>query len=377
MKKILILAGRYLPGYKDGGPVRTLINLTNLLGDEYDFRIAVLDRDHGDKERYPNIKINEWNQVGKAKVWYYSSRGMKFSLIRKLAKNVDLVYICGFYNGYGYKTLLLKRFGMLFGKPVVVASMGSFSKGALLQKSMKKKIFINLCNFLGLFNGICWSVTSNFEENDVKREIGENVQCVIAEDPPRNIIKGHNGSLSDVGKIKIGFVARICRHKNLMYLISVLELLTINIDLTIGGVIEEQDYWNECQNALKKLPKNINWNYAGELDSERILDFFAEQDALVLPTLSENYCHVVFEALSAGCIPVISDRTPWNWIQEYGCGYVLSLEDKQGFVNAIKEIAYMNSEQKNLVSNIAIKAANLKLQQTKEHTGYRNIFSRE
>ena len=29
MRKILILAGRYLPGYKDGGPLRTLINLTD------------------------------------------------------------------------------------------------------------------------------------------------------------------------------------------------------------------------------------------------------------------------------------------------------------------------------------------------------------
>lgn len=36
MKKVLILMGRYLPGYKDGGPVRTIKNLTDILGNEYD-----------------------------------------------------------------------------------------------------------------------------------------------------------------------------------------------------------------------------------------------------------------------------------------------------------------------------------------------------
>lgn len=70
MRKILILMGRYLPGHKDGGPLRTIINVTEALGDEYEFYIGCLDRDHGDKEPYSNIRRNEWNQVGKAKVWY-------------------------------------------------------------------------------------------------------------------------------------------------------------------------------------------------------------------------------------------------------------------------------------------------------------------
>ena len=39
MKKILIIMGRYLPGYKDAGPVRSIKNLEDRLGEEYDFRI--------------------------------------------------------------------------------------------------------------------------------------------------------------------------------------------------------------------------------------------------------------------------------------------------------------------------------------------------
>ena len=58
-KVILIITGRYLPGYKDGGPVRSVKNLVDCLGEEYQFRILTCDRDHGDTQPYPNVKVNE------------------------------------------------------------------------------------------------------------------------------------------------------------------------------------------------------------------------------------------------------------------------------------------------------------------------------
>ena len=168
MKKILILAGRYLPGHKDGGQLRTLINVTDAIGDEYDFYIACLDRDHGDTQPYSDIKKDAWNQVGKAKVWYVSPGGFTDKLLLKLAAKVDLIYLCSFYDDYGYKTLILKKSGKI-SCPVVLASMGVFSKGALSHKALKKKVFINGCKAFGLFKGITWSVTSELEAEDVKR----------------------------------------------------------------------------------------------------------------------------------------------------------------------------------------------------------------
>ena len=144
--------------------------------------------------------------------------------------------------------------------------------------------------------------------------------------------------------------------------------------MTIGGAVEELDYCNKCRKNLEELPGNIHWSYVGEIEADKIQDFFAGQDVLVLPSLGENYCHVVFEALSSGCIPVISDRTPWNWIQEYGCGYVLPLNHEQRFTDVIEAIANMSAEEKGVISSKAVQAATLKVQQTKEHTGYRDIF---
>ena len=84
MKKILIITGRYLPGYKDGGPVRTIKNLTDLLGDDYHFTVMCSDRDHGDIKPYENIKEG-LNRVGKADVIYVPNSKFSFSLIKSFA----------------------------------------------------------------------------------------------------------------------------------------------------------------------------------------------------------------------------------------------------------------------------------------------------
>ena len=167
MRKILILTGRYLPGYKDGGPLRTLFNITESLGDEYEFYIICLDRDHGDETAYPNILRNDWNQVGKAKVWYISPGGWTFPFLKKMTHEMDVVYLTSFYDAYGYKTLLLHKIGLIKQCKIALASMGVFSEGALSHKSFKKNIFINLCKTLGLFRNITWSVTSELEKKDV------------------------------------------------------------------------------------------------------------------------------------------------------------------------------------------------------------------
>ena len=46
---ILSSVGYYLPGYKAGGPIRTLANMVDRLGDEFQFKIVTLDRDFGDR----------------------------------------------------------------------------------------------------------------------------------------------------------------------------------------------------------------------------------------------------------------------------------------------------------------------------------------
>ena len=80
-RKIVIFSNSYLPGYKYGGPLRTISNLCDCLGEEYHFRIVANDRDYGEATPYPNIKYDEPNYVGNAEVWYLKPGG--FTLFKK------------------------------------------------------------------------------------------------------------------------------------------------------------------------------------------------------------------------------------------------------------------------------------------------------
>lgn len=372
MRKILILTGRYLPGYKDGGPLRTLVNITEALGDKYEFYIICLDRDHGDEKAYSNISHDAWNRVGKAKVWYVSPGEWHFSFLKKMIHEIDMVYLTSFYDAYGYKTLILNRIGLLENRKVVLASMGVFSEGALSHKSFKKKVFINFCKILGLFKGITWSVTSELERQDVERHIGKNFKYVIAEDLPRTSVPGKMKIQEDKVK-KIIFLSRICPQKNLLFAIKTLQNIGVEVIFDIYGPIQDEIYWKKCKEELKKLPENIKWDYKGNVEPENVQEIFAEYDMFLFPTMGENYGHVIFEALSVGCIPVISDQTPWNVIEQKKAGYVLPLSHKQ-FEVALKNILQDPAEEIRELSENAIEIAKDKVEQSKRETGYRKIF---
>ena len=61
-----------------------------------------------------------------------------------------------------------------------------------------------------------------------------------------------------------------------------------------------------------------------------------------LPTLNENFGHAIVEAMLNGCIPLISDATPWRNLQAQNLGWDISLTEKEKFVVAIHEMLQTN-----------------------------------
>ena len=348
MKTILIIMGRYLPGYKDGGPVRSIKNLVDRLGDEYDFRILTTDRDHGDHESYPNIRVRDWNQVGAAKVFYVEPGGFDAETVEKLAAEAELVYICGCFNDYARTTLKLKKQGKIKCR-VVIAAMGLFSPGAFHIKYPKKKAYMLLLKRLGYFKNIEWSATSEEEAEDIRREAGKDAVCHLAEDLPRKPEDVDHVTRTDTGNLRIIFLSRISRKKNLLFAAKILQQVKGDIIFDIYGNMEDASYWKECEEELKKLPGNIKWEYKGEADAEQVVKIFAEYDVFLFPTMAENYGHVIFEAMAGGCVPVISDKTPWTEEKMGNCGAVLGLDREsvvEDFAEVIEEYARMTRPEK-------------------------------
>ncbi len=375
MRKILIITGRYLPGYRDGGPVRSLINLTEWMGDEYDIRIMCLDRDHSDTERYPGITVESYNIVGKAKVWYTSDFSRE--AVGKLAEDADVVYVCGPYGDYARFAMSLKKEGKI-AAPLYIASMGSFSPEAFKIKGLKKRLFISYMKLAHMFDDVIWSVTSQREEDELRSVIGTGSRCVIASDLPRKGTTDHS-RIKESDALKICFISRISRKKNLIVIPDILKNLSddCNIKLDIYGVDEDKAYLKECLmrfDALRKTHPNCRWEYKGEADSNMIPSIFAGYDALLFPTLGENYGHVIAESLAAGCIPVISDTTPWLDLNEKGCGYVCHLNDITSFSSALQELYDMDEEAMSAKRSKCYEYITQANDASVRDSGYRQIF---
>ena len=374
MKKILIIMGRYLPGYKEGGPVRSTKNLVDQLGKEYDIRVACYDRDSGDKEQYSNIKLFEWNNVGNGLVYYVPEKGFTIRVILDLAKQVDIIYMWGCLNTYTIKILALKRIGIAKNK-VVVASMGLFSPKAFRIKYLKKKIVVSMMNFMGLFRNVYWSVTSEMEKNELQQQVwAKDEKIYIAEDLPRIVNSEAIKKAKNPAELKVVWISRIAPKKNLSKAIEILEKCKASIEFTIYGPIFDEEYWKLCQNKLSNLPPNIKWEWKGNLDSEKVVETLKGYHVFLFPTLGENFGHVIQEALSAGCPCIISDQTPWQDLYEKNAGYVGALDNINGFVQELEKYAAMNQSEYDFYCNSALDYVVQKSQESIKNTGYRKIF---
>src|SRR2546426_8034769 len=121
---VLVVVHDYLPGYKAGGPVRTIANMVDRLSDEFDFRVVTSDRDRFDDTPYTGVVFDSWNRVGKAQVYYLSKRSKSLRAIARIISSTphDVLYLNSFFDPvFTQVPLWARRLGLLPPKPVVLA----------------------------------------------------------------------------------------------------------------------------------------------------------------------------------------------------------------------------------------------------------------
>jgi hypothetical protein len=183
MPIILIFIFHYLPGYKAGGPIRTVENIVDRLSDAWTFEIITADRDMGDDVPYFDVPVNVWQRVAKADVLYLPPSDCSLRGLRRVLRAIphNLLYFNSFFNPtFTTKPLLLRRLGWIENIPVVIAPRGEFSPGALELKRAKKRLFLRCTKSFGLYRNVVWHASNNGEECDIRREFGDSVPIVIA-----------------------------------------------------------------------------------------------------------------------------------------------------------------------------------------------------
>lgn len=349
---ILCFVAVYLPGYRSGGPVRTIANFVDHLGDEFDIRIVTSDRDALDTEAYHNVVVDDWNTVGNATVFYASNRTLTLRGIARLMRDTphDLLYVNSFFAfKFTALPLLARRFGLAPKFPCVIASRGEFSKGAISLKAWKKRLYMLLGRSAKLYSNLTWQASSEYERQDIIREFGPVAQTieiapVLAPKSPAIRVNSEIASSPEDQPLKLIFLSRISPKKNLDFLLETLCEVQSKVHVDIFGPLREPGYWARCNQLIAKLPPNVTWEYLGEVTPPDVPKAFGARDLFVFPTRGENYGHVVPEALSAGACVLISDQTPWQ-SSDSGAVKVIPLSEKQAWIQSIEEWAGYNREQ--------------------------------
>lgn len=346
---ILVVCDYYLPGFESGGAMRTIVNMTARLGDEFDFWIVTRDHDGpNDLTPYTGVQINEWNRVENANV-YYLSRGNTGPLyLRRLIKEVspDAIYVNSFFSPMTIAVLTLKKLGLIGDIPVVLAPEGEFSPGALTLKAAKKQLYIRSAKLLGLLADITWKAASDSERDDIETSVGKTPNIFIAPNlPPVTIYDVYEQvtkPAKTAGQARMVFLSRFMRKKNFNWLLDNISGVKGDLTIDICGPLEDADYWDETQRIIETLPPNIDIEAKGPVPHDRVATTLADYHFFVLPTLGENFGHVFIEALASGCPLIISDRTPWRQLEEKSVGWDLPLEDVTAWVETLNACVAMN-----------------------------------
>lgn len=346
---VLVFVAYYLPGFKSGGPVRTISNMVARLGDRFDFRIVTSDRDARESVPYGNIAINSWNSVGNAQVFYASPRQLSLARAATLIANTphDVLYLNSFFNfTFTVRPLIARKLGLIPRRPVVLAPRGEFSSGALGLKSRKKKMYLAVAKAFRLYSDLTWHASSELEANDIRAVMGVDGQR-IAIAPNLSVVPAEKACVlpetgQSVGKLRVCFVSRISPKKNLDFALQVLKRTSADVELDIFGAIGDERYWSRCRELISQMPTRVVARYCGGVDHETVLSILPQYDLFVLPTLGENFGHAIFESLAAGTPVLISDTTPWRDLQRAGVGWDFGLSEMDAFVGAVNELARLD-----------------------------------
>lgn len=342
--KILCFTAYYLPGYKGGGPIKTIKNLIEHVDGCFSFFLITNNHDLGEKKPYTEIEQDSWSEMGKAKVFYNNSKfkGYKqiFTIITK--KNYDIIYLNSFFSfRFSIFPLLLAK---LYRQKVILGPRGEFSEGALSLKSGKKQFFIKLYKFLRLHKGLVFQASSEYEAEDIRRALGSKVDIQIAEDiGAQEFAEVLPTRASE--SLKVVFISRISPKKNLLAALEMLRSVQQPVLYHIYGPIEDLEYWAKCEAVISALPSHVQVEHKGELTPDEVVPTLAAYDLFFMPTKGENYGHVIAEALCAGLPILIADTTPWRNLQSQGIGWDLPLNDPNAFSTAIDQLALMPAEQ--------------------------------
>ena len=344
--RVLLVCEFFEPGFRAGGPVRSIAHMLDSSSDVVDVLVVTRDRDLGSAEPYPGLSGRLVHRRN-AQVCYVDPRRLRhwWLLATVLTgRRFDLLYVNSFWARSSLLAVFAARLGLIRARRILVAPRGELAPSALRTKAGKKRFFLPLWRPFLRRRDVLWHATCGAEADAIRRafpgapvEVSQNEVAL----PPEPLSPVRND-----GPLRLVCVSRIHPIKGLAVTLAALEQVTGRISFDIYGPIEDRAYWAACADLIRRLPPSVTVSYQGMLAPDQVRATFAGYDAFVFPTSGENFGHVIAESLSASCPVLCADRTPWTPVIEAGGGILLADLDVQTLARQLDGLAAATPEQR-------------------------------
>lgn len=343
--RILVFIDWYLPGYRAGGPIRSVANLVKRL--PHDFSIVTSDRDHMSTTPYEGISSDTWTTGPQGEqVLYLPPASQHRKRLKAIIRETDcdVIYINSLFSlRFALLPLWVAKRGRTSAR-IILAPRGMLKSGALTVKAGKKKWFLRGAKLIGLFKDIRWHATNHDERKEIQRTFGD-VDIRVA--PNLVVASDASGDRLDKarGTLRLVSVARVSQEKNVLksldYIAGMNGALG-EVELTWYGTHQDQDYLQQCRARAADIP-HAKIDFPGAIPPQQIPDVLRSAHFFFLPTLGENYGHAIVESFLNGLPVLISDRTPWTQLEEKKAGWELPL-DRILFSEILNHLVVMEQE---------------------------------
>lgn len=323
---VAVLADYWRPGWRAGGPIVSLGRLVDR--SSADCRVVTRNHDFTDSTPYPGISANTWtpDEANDAiPVAYLAGlAGFRWARTELRRLNAHFLHINSVHSpAFGIAPLIAFRCGLLGSPRVLLSAHGELADSAQQHKHWKKRLAAPFLRRLIPGNTI-WHGSSQREAADIRAWLGTNPTILIAPDPPPEPAD-QAGTGPDAPTVL--FASRIHPIKGLDRAIDVVASLDMPVRFVVAGQIEDQSYWQRCEQMLRDLPANVEVQVYGAYTPADISSLVDDATVLVLPTKGENFGQVIAESLACGCPIAIPATTPWG---EYVGESAGSIDDDDG-----------------------------------------------
>jgi len=360
MRKLLIMASLFYPQKNGGGPPVSIMNIVQAIKEKFEIYIISHNYEVGQKEALTGI-VDGWNTFDFGKVYYfpYGKHTPKniYKLICEIAP--DVIYQNSFFS-YDDVFPVLKYKKRHTNVGVVIAPRGEICENRLKSKRLKKVLYIEFLKRMGYLKNIYFQATGQDEEKEIEKFLHISQEKIFNINNFSYVQEKHLSPIEkSKGSLRMCFIARIQETKNLLYAIERLKKVRGDIVYDIYGPIENKPYYEKC--LAVSLPINIRVNYCGCVEHDKVGATLSQYHVYYMPTIGENYGHSIVESLLHGRPILISDKTPWNEVNENSAGYAVSLDNPEEFERIIEELCLMENQTFQAMCDSAKKFINEKL----------------